>query len=130
MEIKTRRQAAEAGEKKYYTGRPCIHGHDGPRYTSSGICCACNIKAMQRYNQSIRTQANATAAGLFTYRCHPDDHAALLAYAQALDIQRGRVPQMVPPAPDAPFDAAAARAIAFGKVVDDMPAPTNYVPAP
>jgi hypothetical protein len=38
--------------------------------------------------------ARAVAASVFTYPLHPDDHAALLAYAQALDLQRGRAPHV------------------------------------
>lgn len=93
MEIKTRRQAAELGESKYYTGRPCANGHDGPRYTSNGICCKCNSAGVNRYNTNVRLLKNNKKAGAFVYNLHPDDHATLLACAQALDLQRGRIPQ-------------------------------------
>lgn len=44
------RDAAElAGSKKFDTGRPCMRGHLGPRYTSTGGCCACvNRKVARR----------------------------------------------------------------------------------
>lgn len=92
MEIKTRKQAATAGEKKYYTGRPCINGHDGPRYTATGICCKCNSEGVKRYNKNMRKSVGDHRAGAFSYPLHPDDHAAALAYCQALDLQRGRAP--------------------------------------
>lgn len=37
-----RRQAIEAGEKFYFTGRPCRHGHIAARYVSCGACLPCH----------------------------------------------------------------------------------------
>jgi hypothetical protein len=131
--IKTRRQAAEAGEKRYYTGRPCSKGHDAQRFTSTGVCVQCAAGYVKEYNKRLVRQANANAAGIFTYPLHPDDVAAALAYCQALDLQRGRAPH-VPAAPVAmppAFDAAAARALALGKAVDiAAPAAPAYLPKP
>lgn len=134
LPTKTRKEAADAGENKYYTGKPCTHGHDSPRYTSTGICCKCNAEGVKKYNKKMRTASNARASGLFTYPAHPDDVAALLAYAQALDIQRGKVPHVpgatVAPAP-LPFDAAEARRLALGRAVDlAAPAAPAYLPKP
>lgn len=134
LEIKTRKQAAEAGEPKYFTGRPCIHGHLGPRYTASGICCACNVVAAAKYNKQMRINARDRQRGHFTYPVHPDDLAALLVYAQALDIQRGRAPYVpssplvVPP----PVDLQEARRLAFGRARElaDASPTTDYMPKP
>lgn len=41
MERMTRAQAIDAGLSKYYTGIPCINGHDSYRYTSSSACYGC-----------------------------------------------------------------------------------------
>lgn len=131
MEIKTRRQAAEAGENKYYTGKPCVHGHDGPRYTASGICCKCNNDGVKRYNKNLTKMKVSRALGAFTYPLHPDDHAAALAYCQALDLQRGRVPQVPEARPvPAPFDAVEARRQIFGRCVDLVPPAPDYLPKP
>lgn len=132
MEIKKRRDAAEAGENKYYTGRPCTNGHDSPRYTSSGICCKCNSEGVKNYNKRMRTAKNSHKAGFFSYPAHPDDHAALLAYAQALDLQRGRPPHIpTPAAAPAHVDIAEARRAAFGRAVDLADAtPADYLPKP
>ncbi len=92
MEIKTRRQAAESGQSQYYTGKPCNKGHDGPRYTASGICCKCNALASKAYNNKMRFVSNNIAADNFIYNLHPADHAAAEAYCQALDMQRGIKP--------------------------------------
>ena len=121
-EIKTRRQAADAGESKYFTGKPCKHGHTGPRYTCSGICCACNSQLAKSYNGRLAKIANNRAAGNFAYPAHPDDHAALLAYAQGLDLARGRIPH-APAAPvqheaQTPEQIRRFRELALGKVVD------------
>lgn len=40
----TRRQAKQLGLVKYTSGRVCPNGHDSPRYTSTGMCCACLAK--------------------------------------------------------------------------------------
>lgn len=51
MKPKTRAEAAAAGEKYYFTGRPCKNGHNAPRYTKNGICKECataNIAAYRR----------------------------------------------------------------------------------
>lgn len=135
MEIKTRRQAAESGESKYYTGRPCSKGHDGPRYVASGICCKCNSEGVKRYNSKVALLKNNKLAGAFVYDLHLDDHAALLAYAQALDLQRGRTPRVPAKAKHAAGagasleDVARFRAQALGEIdkltPDHRPA---YVP--
>lgn len=38
----TRAEATTYGLSKYWTGKPCVHGHHSPRYTANGICCECN----------------------------------------------------------------------------------------
>lgn len=40
----TRKQAKQLGFVKYTSGRVCPNGHDSPRYTSTGMCCACLAK--------------------------------------------------------------------------------------
>ena len=37
----TRNQAKLNGDKFYFTGKPCVHGHLSPRYTGKGTCCEC-----------------------------------------------------------------------------------------
>lgn len=39
--ITNRRDAANAGKHRFYTGRPCMHGHFSERYTTNGGCIAC-----------------------------------------------------------------------------------------
>lgn len=44
MQILTRAQARAAGAVRYFTGKPCVHGHVAERFTSVGTCCACSRK--------------------------------------------------------------------------------------
>lgn len=88
----TRREAAAAGLTRYYTGRACLNGHEAQRFTSTGACVKCAAGYSKAYVGKLRKETNARLAGMFVYPAHPDDVAALLAYAQALDLARGRVP--------------------------------------
>jgi len=40
--ILTREEALAIGYIRYYTGKPCKHGHDSERYTSCRKCVECN----------------------------------------------------------------------------------------
>jgi hypothetical protein len=41
MNVITRRDASRSGQKKFYTGKPCIHGHLSERYVTTGSCIEC-----------------------------------------------------------------------------------------
>lgn len=41
-EIITRQDAKAAGKKRYFTGKPCTHGHIAQRQTAGSICVICN----------------------------------------------------------------------------------------
>lgn len=106
----TRNEAIAAGLSLYTTGKPCKHGHDAPRYTSCGVCTLC-LRQSADGRARLRNTIIATRgkdAALFAYKLHPDDHAAALAFCQALDMQRARTPQaasalaLPPRQPDAP----------------------------
>lgn len=96
MKISTRREALEAGLKRFYTGRPCKHGHDAERFTTTGGCVKCNAARSKLFATQATVTSTARSRGQFVYPIHPDDAAALLAYAQGLDLARGRTP-FVPP---------------------------------
>ena len=57
---KTLREARAAGDKFYFNGKPCRHGHVGPRYTSVGYCVACrhDIYIRRRTGKWDRTPAH------------------------------------------------------------------------
>lgn len=42
MEIISRKEAMEKGLSKYFTGKPCKHGHLAHRYTFTGYCSFCS----------------------------------------------------------------------------------------
>lgn len=50
---RTRAEAKEAGSKRYFTGKPCKHGHVAERHTCDGRCVECSrIKALSRYHDN------------------------------------------------------------------------------
>lgn len=89
-----RSDAAAAGLKFFYSGTPCAQGHDAQRYTSTGNCVACHKARGQHVGADIRKARVARLRGHFNYPLHVDDHAAALAYCQALDMARGIAPTM------------------------------------
>ena len=42
MDIITRKQAQEQGLTRYFTGKPCKHGHVAERQTAKGVCEECH----------------------------------------------------------------------------------------
>lgn len=41
----SRAEAVERGAVRYFNGAPCPAGHVAERYTLSGYCCTCQLKA-------------------------------------------------------------------------------------
>lgn len=63
---RARETAKSLGEKLYWTGSPCIHGHMSPRYTSSGQCYECTQK--KSYTEKPKSpRALAIESGAKTY---------------------------------------------------------------
>jgi hypothetical protein len=44
MQVISRKEAKAAGMTRYYTGVPCIHGHDAERHTGNNACVMCQRK--------------------------------------------------------------------------------------
>lgn len=60
MTVAQRRKAARAtGERTFNTGVPCIHGHECPRWTCSGICVECSRVSYNTYNAAHRALARS-----------------------------------------------------------------------
>jgi hypothetical protein len=112
--IQTRREAHEAGRKKYYTGKPCKHGHDAQRWVTNGICCVCCRDAVRKYNRSM----NGADVDV-TVRVHRDDAGAIRDLAAMLTATRDAMNT-------AAFDADKARAAVFPALAN---APADYQPA-
>lgn len=49
-EIISRKEAKEKGLTKYFTGKPCKHGHVCHRWTSGGACAECLKQIQKRPN--------------------------------------------------------------------------------
>lgn len=54
--ILTRQEALAIGYVRYYTGKPCKHGHDSERYTKSRTCIECNRLKWQRRPKEKRQE--------------------------------------------------------------------------
>lgn len=65
-----RKQAAEAGLVRFYTGIPCVHGHTAERYTSNAICVTC-----QSLREQVRDQRNAAGQVIPRHRSTPEEIA-------------------------------------------------------
>lgn len=58
MREMTRMEAAKAGLIRYYTGRPCKHGHDAERFTSTGGCVSCMYEKSAAYREKMKKAVN------------------------------------------------------------------------
>jgi len=61
MDVIGRRDAANAGLKRYYTGKPCANGHLSYRYTTTAACYQC-CKAATYADRNAMKQAISAAA--------------------------------------------------------------------
>ena len=61
MQITTRKQAIEARQKHYFTGRPCMYGHVEKRYVSGGACAKCRLLAQRKASKLRARRAAYTA---------------------------------------------------------------------
>lgn len=54
MDIIDRKTAKAKGLVRYFTGRPCKHGHIAERQTSNGVCCECAKSISKAYSAKNR----------------------------------------------------------------------------
>ena len=57
MEIITRKEAKEQGLVRYYTGKPCKHGHNDERYTAGFGCVTCQSIMQQNKRKDPKFRA-------------------------------------------------------------------------
>lgn len=55
---RSRAEALAAGADRYYTRKPCKHGHDSPRYTANGTCVQCSTERATRWQKRNRARFN------------------------------------------------------------------------
>ncbi len=60
---KTRQEARELGEKRFYTGVPCKHGHVTLRRTDSGACTDCLLAVNRNSSPTLALNRNLRPLG-------------------------------------------------------------------
>jgi 5-methylcytosine-specific restriction endonuclease McrA len=76
--ILSRRDARAAGLKRYFTGKPCIHGHLSERMTRGKQCLACHREARAQVRAAKPELVKATKAASYVRR-----RAVVLAHVKA-----------------------------------------------
>lgn len=74
-----RREAKTIGDKKYFTGKPCKHGHNSFRYTKSAACVSCT--SWFHYRRNFKKTEKPIYVRVQVYR---KDTAAIKETAAAL----------------------------------------------
>ena len=84
----TAKEAREAGDKHYFTGKPCKHGHTAPRFTTNRgctVCVAAEALALRKEKPEIGREQNRR------YReRHPEKVHAKNRIASARHYQENR----------------------------------------
>lgn len=58
-------------KSKYYTGKPCTHGHISERYTASGACAACVSVAASAHRANFEAEDGRKARQLAKAQLEP-----------------------------------------------------------
>src|SRR2546422_4569289 len=106
MKIISGSEAKRRGLKRYYTGRPCKHGHVAERWVNNKTCIACNRVTSREWRAA--NPEKQRAADRVWYAAHPDKNRAwrrawreanpnLSAAINGLNGARQRYPGCVPP---------------------------------
>jgi hypothetical protein len=53
MQIISRAEAKAKGLKRYFTGKPCKHGHVAERQVFNATCVECERTALKRYREKL-----------------------------------------------------------------------------
>ena len=67
---KSRKIARVLGEKYYFTGDECAHGHVPKRYTANGLCCGCGKLQEEHFpiKKRLTVRQKALRDNMVTYR--------------------------------------------------------------
>jgi hypothetical protein len=63
----SREEAKRQGRKRFYTGKPCKHGHISERYTKSNSCAECVKSRLLKARQNSKHLTIQEAQSLFKY---------------------------------------------------------------
>lgn len=83
----TRTEAAAAGLRKYWSGKPCGRGHNALRYVASGTCVKCSHD-----NQAKFSRGRAPGMSAHTFMMHNEDVPAVAELVDALNAARKITP--------------------------------------
>ena len=75
MEVINARDALEAGLTRYFTGKPCRHGHTAPRLVCNGACTRCAL--VHTHAWKVRNPGKVAAYEAKRLRNDPDHVRAL-----------------------------------------------------
>jgi len=75
MKIIDRQAAKAAGEKLYFTGKPCVRGHIAERYVSTFQCTVCITAQCKEWQSSNRERMNEWRKGW--RKSNPDKQKAI-----------------------------------------------------
>jgi hypothetical protein len=97
MKIISRIEAIALGRKRYYTGKPCKHGHIAERSVVGSGCAACGLERNRRperleYLREWRRRPNAQAAQR-EYHNRPERRETRLAYFRQWWEEHGNEPE-------------------------------------
>jgi hypothetical protein len=94
MQIMTRAQALAAGQRTYFTGKPCKNGHISTRYTATSLCHGCANMRQKEMRQKFMMASQG--AENIVVKMHPGDRMQVQEFATMLAATRGMVIYGVP----------------------------------
>ncbi len=86
--IISRDAAHMAGERTYFTGRACKHGHIVERYVASGNCVSCSNINRKSYKSANRQQMQGVEWKKIEIQIHEGDMRELADFIQKLVMKR------------------------------------------
>jgi len=81
--LATRKEAIDAGDKYYFTNKPCKRGHLDNRETAKGICCTCRKEDWKKENDRRKTLPKSEAAKAAAERYYNKNKELVKARAMA-----------------------------------------------
>jgi Zn finger protein HypA/HybF involved in hydrogenase expression len=97
LKVISRKEAADSGLKRFYTGRPCGYGHDSARYTASGNCVMCASKSSSSYAKSLKAARFAQGMTKYTRMVPTELVDTLDAVVEASRIGQSGIVSPIPP---------------------------------
>jgi len=61
MDVISKQMAEDFGLDRFFTGRPCVHGHVAERYVKGGACVACIVRNAKRWQARAGWRARVAA---------------------------------------------------------------------